>query len=98
MPNEFEHLKQQVETLTRTVENLQRQLSDDIRTHQHDGLSATSTRIDDLDGLFETVSAAPTTVPKSIYDQIKIYVNGSTYRLYWYDNNANTWHYVTATA
>lgn len=94
----MDELKRQVEELTRTVAEMQRKQADDIRQHQHDGLSATATRIDDLDGLFETVDTAPTTVPKSIYDQVKIYVNGSTYRLYWYDNNANTWHYVTATA
>lgn len=52
----------------------------------------------DIEGLFETVSVAPTAVPKSPYDQIKIYVNGATLRFYWYDNTAHVWHYVTATA
>lgn len=52
----------------------------------------------DILGLFETVSTAPTNTPYSPYDQVKIYVNGGTYRLYWYDGNANVWHYVTATA
>jgi hypothetical protein len=52
----------------------------------------------DIIGLFETVSAVPTGIPASPYQQIKIYVNGATLRLYWYDGNANVWHYVTATA
>lgn len=52
----------------------------------------------DIQGLFETVSAAPTNIPKSPYDQVKIYVNGATYRLYWYDGVGHAWHYVTATA
>jgi uncharacterized protein YcfL len=51
-----------------------------------------------VNGLFETVDTAPTHTPKNFYDQIKIYVNGATYRFYWYDANANAWHYVTATA
>ena len=52
----------------------------------------------DIIGLFETVSVAPTKTPISPWGQVKIYVNGATYRLYWYDANANVWHYVTATA
>lgn len=52
----------------------------------------------DIFGLFETVSTAPVGVPNTPYDQIKIYVNSTTYRLYWYDSTAGVWHYVTATA
>lgn len=52
----------------------------------------------DLIGLFETVSVVPVSVPQSPYDQIKIYINSTTYRLYWYDGAGATWHYVTATA
>ncbi|MCK9371052.1 hypothetical protein M0R04_14165 [Candidatus Dojkabacteria bacterium] len=49
-------------------------------------------------GVFETVTAAPTGTPTNMINQIKIYTNGSTYRLYWYDAKNNVWHYVTATA
>lgn len=52
----------------------------------------------DIIGLYETVSVAPTGVPTSPYEQIKIYVNGATLRFYWYDSVAHVWHYVTATA
>lgn len=52
----------------------------------------------DLYGLFETVSVAPTGTPSIAYDQIKIYVNSTTYRFYWYDSVGHVWHYVTATA
>lgn len=55
-------------------------------------------RIDDLLGMFQTVSTAPTATPKRIINQIQIYTNGGTLRLYWYDTTNNTWHYVTATA
>lgn len=49
-------------------------------------------------GVFETVTTTPTGKPTNMINQIKIYTNGSTYRLYWYDVKNNVWHYVTATA
>lgn len=52
----------------------------------------------DVFGMFEVVSAAPTGVPHTVYDQVKIYTNSTTYRLYWYDWVGRAWHYVTATA
>lgn len=48
-------------------------------------------------GLFEVVSAVPTGTPKMLFDQIKIYTNGSTYRLYWYDWVNHNWRYATGT-
>ena len=55
-------------------------------------------KIRDLFGLFQTVSVAPTVAPLKLINQIQIYTNGATYRLYWWDNTNNTWHYITATA
>lgn len=49
-------------------------------------------------GMFQTVSVAPTGVPFNWQNQIQIYTNGGTLRLYWYDVTNNTWHYITATA
>lgn len=54
--------------------------------------------IDRARGIFTVVSAAPSTPPQDAFDQIQVYVNGATLRLYWYDWSATTWHYVTATA
>lgn len=51
----------------------------------------------DLIGLFQTVSVVPTAVPQSPYQQIKIYVNSTTYRLYVYDGVGRVWHYATLT-
>jgi hypothetical protein len=48
-------------------------------------------------GLFEVVSSAPTGTPKEVFDQIKIYVSGGTYRLYVYDYNGHAWHYASLT-
>lgn len=74
-------------------------MHDLIRRHEHNGLDSLLIGLDtDIDGIYETVSAAPTNVPRNTYDQIKIYVNSTTYRLYWYDGVGNVWHYVTATA
>lgn len=50
-----------------------------------------------LIGLFETVSVVPTGTPLSPYDQVKIYVNSTTYRLYVYDSVGHVWHYATLT-
>lgn len=54
-------------------------------------------RAEELFGMFQTVTTAPTKPPKGTLEQIQIYTNGSTYRLYWWDNANITWHYVTAT-
>ena len=42
----------------------------------------------DIVGLFETVSATPTLIPTSPYEQIKIYLNGGTAKIYWHDGTA----------
>ena len=81
------------------LQQLQRQIADLQRQVQ--GLSRADTQVNldtQLAGLFEVVSAAPTGIPKRAYDQIKIYTNSTTYRLYWYDWVNHAWHYVTATA
>lgn len=70
----------------------------EIEKVDHNLTPVQETRTKNVIGMFDTVSTAPTAVPYNWQDQVKIYVNGSTYRLYWYDTNANTWHYVTATA
>ena len=52
----------------------------------------------DVWGLFQTVSAVPTQIPTTPYEQIQIYVNSTTFRLYWYDAVGHAWHYIVATA
>ena len=56
------------------------------------------TRFEEVVGLFRTVSVAPAGKPRRASDQIVVYVNGGTLRLYWFDAKAGVWHYVTATA
>lgn len=56
-----------------------------------------SQHILNLQGLFETVDTAPTAVPKTFYQSIKLYANGATYRLYIYDSLNQAWRYATLT-
>lgn len=68
-----------------------------IREHQHNGVDASRTDLDAVQGLLETVTAVPSGRPSDAYDQIKIYKSGATYRLYWYEGSTNTWRYATGT-
>lgn len=54
----------------------------------------TTTRLEDVYGSIPTVSSAPTIVPKKIGEQFRVYSNGTTYRLYWYDFTNNAWRYT----
>ena len=56
------------------------------------------TEMKDIFGMFRVVSDAPTGKPRKLIDQIVIYTNGATFRLYYYDFKAGVWHYITATA
>lgn len=80
-------------TLVQRIEKLEREL----REHDHSMLEK-RINLRDILGKIEIVSAAPVGKPANIGEQLKIYTNGSTYRFYWYDTTAGTWHYVTATA
>ena len=51
----------------------------------------------DILGLFQTVTAAPTQVPNSPYEQVQIYNNSGTLYLYIYDNVGGAWHYTSLT-
>lgn len=48
-------------------------------------------------GLFQTRTIAPTATPKNWFDQIVIYKNGGTKRLYVYDATNFTWSYTALT-
>lgn len=82
------------EELQRRIEVLETQMRD----HAHNGFLGGQIYIRSIFGSFETVSVAPTTIPRTTCDQFKIYVNGATLRFYMYDTVAGLWHYVTLTA
>ena len=83
---------------TTQLENRIQVLEQQMQSHFHSGHGDRQVNLLDILGKFEVVSTAPAGKPSSISGQIKIYTSGSTYRLYWYDTTAGTWHYVTATA
>jgi len=59
-----------------------------------------SSNIEDDLGLFETLTTTSTDLsapPKSSLERIKVYVSGTTYRLYVWDNVNKTWRYVNLT-
>lgn len=70
----------------------------EFQLHNHDGSNSQLVNLSDVAGLIETVSVAPTHVPRNFFDQFKIYTNSTTYRFYWYDSVNKVWHYITATA
>ena len=55
----------------------------------------TRVRIEDLQGLFKSISSVPTHSPRNFYEQIVFYKNGATYRLYFYVEDS--WHYASLT-
>ena len=53
--------------------------------------------IKSIESMYEVVDAIPVHTPVRVYDQIKIYVNGATKRLYLYDYKNRAWLYATLT-
>ena len=71
-------------------------LESNFASHGHDGTQYSRINFDDIIGGFELVDTAPTGTPNGdIFSQIKIYKNGTTYRLYWHDGT--DWRYATGT-
>lgn len=54
-------------------------------------------RLSSIFGNFEVVDTAPTAVPTTLDNQIKIYVNGATKRLYIYESVNGSWLYTSLT-
>lgn len=101
-----------VETVSYNETEFQPQVSDDpqlvqkderrIRDtrHSHDGADAPRIDMQNLVGLFQSTNAVPSDIPKTFYDQIKIYSNGGTRRLYIYVTDSagsGAWRYAALT-
>lgn len=107
MPND---LQKQIEDLKARMDQVETNaVGIDFKNHNHDGINSSNVSVFDIFGLynktvppfnllFKTVSAAPSGVPSSASEQVQVYVNGATLRLYWFDATNQVWHYVTATA
>jgi len=76
---------------------IERMIAQAIKDHNHDGVLTQQNEIIDLVGMVEEVSAVPTAVPRSFYEQFKVYSNAGTYRFYWYDFTSAAWRYATGT-
>lgn len=80
------------------VQALEQQLAQSVNLqNQPDNQGFARVLFSDLFGGIQTVSSAPTAAPINVYDQVKVYVSGTTYRLYVYDTKAAVWHYATLT-
>ena len=69
-------------------------------THAHTGDDSAQIRVGDLwDNLdvFETVTVAPSTIPRNNFQKIKLYSSGGTTYLYTYDSNLSAWRYIKLT-
>lgn len=66
-----------------------------VPEHKHDGVDLERTALRDLGGFIEVVPAAPTHIPKNFYDQIKIFIDAGTPKLYVYDYVNTTWRVFT---
>jgi hypothetical protein len=68
-----------------------------IQPHEHDDITTDRVDFKNLKGIIPTVDAEPTYIPRRSGEQIVLYVNGTTYRLYIYDIVNKAWHYSTLT-
>jgi len=82
-----------MEELTKRIEELER----NMKEHERIGVNDYRVNFSDIFGKLEIVSTVPIGSPNNISEQIKIYTNGVTYRLYWYDTTAGFWRYATGT-
>jgi hypothetical protein len=77
---------------------MENQVSTEIKYNNQEVKLEEPQNFKSLFGLFRTVSAVPIGKPTKFSEQIVIYTNSTTYRLYWYDSSAGVWHYILATA
>ena len=71
--------------------------NDRSQTHNHDGINSSRIAFANLIGFIRTVSVVPTNTPADTNNQIVLYANSTTYRLYIYDKVNLAWRYVALT-
>lgn len=54
-------------------------------------------RLQNVWGMFTVTNTVPISEPTNFQNQVKIYINGATHRLYVYETTTNTWIYATLT-
>lgn len=83
-PNQAD-LMQQIQNLTTRIQQLEVNRATRINLNT------------DIIGLFETVTVAPTLIPTSPYEQVKLAVISGTYYIYAYNTSSKTWKRVAIT-
>lgn len=80
------------------IDRLQKQI-DEIKQGNINqiGVQNDYVNIKNINDFIEVVSVIPTHTPQNFYEQIKIYINGATYRIYVYNNIQNSWRYAILT-
>lgn len=85
-------MEEDINRLQRQIDELKMQLSLQGQTQNY-GVDFAN-----LTNLIEVVTAVPTHIPRTVYEQIKIYYNaggGPAWSLYLYDNINSVWKSVT---
>lgn len=69
------------------------------KDHKENPLPESSkvSQLRDIFGFFLTTATVPVKMPVKVSQQIVLYVNGATKRLYVADLKNNTWHYINFT-
>lgn len=70
---------------------------DDIKPDYSDDSVTPQNRAEQVFGMFKTVSVVPTSTPKNWFDQIQLYKNGGTLKVYIYDVTNAAWRQWTVT-
>ena len=100
LQQENDRIMQEMADLNRKIESF----SSELKAQQHDGYDGNRIKLENLTGLFRTISDATefsraTTVadrvPSSFGEQILIYNNAGTFKLYVYDSVGKVWKNVT---
>lgn len=69
----------------------------DVRKHTHNGSDSLPIDLANIVSMFPTLDTAPTFTPTRLVDQVRIYKNGATKRLYIYDAENGEWDFVGLT-
>jgi hypothetical protein len=107
MDPEIQRLSQEVAQMRQEMGNLEQKVAlyeNMLKSQSHNGYDGEQIRLENIIGLFRTISDSTeftraTTVadrvPSSFSEQIFIYNNAGTYKLYCYDSVGKVWKSVT---
>ena len=77
------------------LENRINELERKYSNHLHDGNAGNRINLFDIFGKVECLSVAPTLIPQTVFDQVKVATVAGTVYLYVYDSLSAAWKKVT---